>query len=455
MNALLAELDPDERARAAVGYITLPAARTYCAWLNAQTQTAERPRRYRLPTEDEWEHACRAGGSGRFAYGDDAEFVRFFANCNGSAPRWHLAGQHMPNWYGLFDLHGGLWEWTESQQAGLGQTAFVYRGGAFYSPAVRCRCAQRNYGSPDIADSYRGCVWCWSFSNDARSSMDHHRAGAVAGELRHGGSRPADRDQLCPDQPAPHALRGLADSRPRCHRCVGLLFHRAIAAGCHARHRFLDTVNDACPDALDLQILLYDRVNGDLPIGLDPDETVTDAPVVAGALRNVPACSVQPLETFTVVNWDTDDDTGRVKLAQATPIEQVLRATDFLGNADAVWEILNTDSTLAAEAPPAAAPGQPIRGQVVAPDGAPWEGVGVLVRTRWRSNLDLANPAADSGFGDPIDFTFTDADGNFSFTRPAGAYRVEVFADDLIFSPASADVEVPQTALVFIAEAIP
>jgi formylglycine-generating enzyme required for sulfatase activity len=38
----------------------------------------------------------------------------------------------------------------------LGQTAFVYRGGAFYSPAVRCRCAQRNYGSPDIADSYRG-----------------------------------------------------------------------------------------------------------------------------------------------------------------------------------------------------------------------------------------------------------------------------------------------------------
>jgi formylglycine-generating enzyme required for sulfatase activity/predicted Ser/Thr protein kinase len=156
MNALLAELDPDERARAAVGYITLPAARTYCAWLNAQTQTAERPRRYRLPTEDEWEHACRAGGSGRFAYGDDAEFVRFFANCNGSAPRWHLAGQHMPNWYGLFDLHGGLWEWTESQQAGLGQTAFVYRGGAFYSPAVRCRCAQRNYGSPDIADSYRG-----------------------------------------------------------------------------------------------------------------------------------------------------------------------------------------------------------------------------------------------------------------------------------------------------------
>jgi hypothetical protein len=228
-----------------------------------------------------------------------------------------------------------------------------------------------------------------------------------------------------------------------------------LPPGATARHRFLDTVNDACPDALDLQILLYDRVNGDLPIGLDPDETVTDAPVVAGALRNVPACSVQPLETFTVVNWDTDDDTGRVKLAQATPIEQVLRATDFLGNPDAVWEILNTDSTLAAEAPPAAAPGQPIRGRVVAPDGAPWEGVGVLVRTRWRSNLDLANPAADSGFGDPIDFTFTDADGNFSFTRPAGAYRVEVFADDLIFSPASADVEVPQTALVFIAEAIP
>jgi hypothetical protein len=133
----------------------------------------------------------------------------------------------------------------------------------------------------------------------------------------------------------------------------------------------------------------------------------------------------------------------------------VLRATDFLGNPDAVWEILNTDSTLAAEAPPAAAPGQPFAGgssPLTAPPGkasACWFAPAGAATWIWPTQPRTVVSAT------PIDFTFTDADGNFSFTRPAGAYRVEVFADDLIFSPASADVEVPQTALVFIAEAIP
>ena len=70
----------------------------------------------------------------------------------------------MPNWFGLHDMHGGLWEWTASRYppelaAAQGiehEELYVYRGGAYYSPAVRCRSAQRNYGAPDRAFDYTG-----------------------------------------------------------------------------------------------------------------------------------------------------------------------------------------------------------------------------------------------------------------------------------------------------------
>jgi hypothetical protein len=85
----------------------------------------------------------------------------------------------------------------------------------------------------------------------------------------------------------------------------------------------------------------------------------------------------------------------------------------------------------------------------------PWPDIGVLVRTRFRvrSTDDDPDNDPDAGFGEPIAVTFTDEDGGFEFARPPGAYRVEVFADNLVFLPASVDVEVPQTALLFIAEA--
>ena len=62
----------------------------------------------------------------------------------------------MPNWYGLFDMHGGLWEWTSSVIDSPEGPLPVHRGGAFYSPAVRCRSAQRNYGAGSVINAYRG-----------------------------------------------------------------------------------------------------------------------------------------------------------------------------------------------------------------------------------------------------------------------------------------------------------
>ena len=151
----------------AVGWISLETARRFCAWLSKRGGSATPPRRYRLPTEDEWEYACRAGSPDRFCFGGNADYAPFFAHCNGDESGGPVVARRMPNAFGLFDMHGGLWEWCDSpfppeyvtdpavtpeQKRNL----YVLRGGAYYSPAVRCRSAQRNYGDANTPGMYWG-----------------------------------------------------------------------------------------------------------------------------------------------------------------------------------------------------------------------------------------------------------------------------------------------------------
>ena len=149
----------------AVAWVSLEMARRYCEWLTSKGASASPPRRYRLPTEDEWEYACRAGNPGRFCFGDSAEYASFFASCNGDGGP--AVAQHMPNFNGLFDMHGGLWEWTNSRYppelmtdpavpANAKQNLYVLRGGAYYSPEKRCRSAQRNCCDASEPNRYWG-----------------------------------------------------------------------------------------------------------------------------------------------------------------------------------------------------------------------------------------------------------------------------------------------------------
>lgn len=120
---------------------------------------------FRLPTEAEWEYACRAGTSSRFSYGDDPSDSElgtsaWYVENSNSSP--HPVGQLEPNPWGLYDMHGNVWEWCydQWQYAYPGGKAKdflaredgwlrVARGGSWLYSASNCRSANRDDYGPN------------------------------------------------------------------------------------------------------------------------------------------------------------------------------------------------------------------------------------------------------------------------------------------------------------------
>ncbi len=107
---------------------------------------------YRLPTEDEWEYACRAGSISPYYFGDDQTRLGEYAWYNSnSAGKIHPVGQKKPNEWGLYDMAGNVWEWCSASVS----PGRVLRGGSWRMGAGDCRSAillfpPSNYCQKDV-----------------------------------------------------------------------------------------------------------------------------------------------------------------------------------------------------------------------------------------------------------------------------------------------------------------
>ncbi|MFO7908222.1 MAG: formylglycine-generating enzyme family protein [Pirellulaceae bacterium] len=154
-------------------------AANYISWKDAvafcERLSEEEGRTYRLPTEAEWEYACRAGTSTAYCFGDDPseldEYAWFHDNANDAGEEYaHEVAQKGANGFGLYDMHGNVWEWcadrygsdyygdspTEDPSGPTSGSARVCRGGSWNSLARRCRSANRYSVSPGYHYNYLG-----------------------------------------------------------------------------------------------------------------------------------------------------------------------------------------------------------------------------------------------------------------------------------------------------------
>jgi formylglycine-generating enzyme required for sulfatase activity len=136
-------------------------ATSFISKLNALPSEKSLDRLYRLPTEAEWEYACRAGTPTAYSFGEsESELGKYAWYNKNSGKGTHAVGQKLPNCWGLYDMHGNVWEWCADWYVDYPKTAVtdppspkvgslrVIRGGSWYHGATICRSSSRNGNSP-------------------------------------------------------------------------------------------------------------------------------------------------------------------------------------------------------------------------------------------------------------------------------------------------------------------
>ena len=132
--------------------------------------------RLSLPTEAQWEYACRAGTSGPYSGTGKLDDMGWYRQNSGGTT--HPVGEKQPNQFGLHDMHGNVWEWCEdrfsedfyssAEASGLdplcesGSENRVHRGGSWGNLARICRSAFRDLYDPSNRSNYLGLRPAWS-----------------------------------------------------------------------------------------------------------------------------------------------------------------------------------------------------------------------------------------------------------------------------------------------------
>ena len=134
-----------------------------CVEFTRRLNKLERTLKYRLPSEAQWENACRAGSTSRYSFGDDLSRIRSYAwtHEDGKDGSIHPVGLKEPNMWGIFDMHGNVWEWCmdrwhDNYEGAPGDDnpwmsgesgKYVRRGGSYKSKY--CASAHRKGSEPD------------------------------------------------------------------------------------------------------------------------------------------------------------------------------------------------------------------------------------------------------------------------------------------------------------------
>lgn len=197
-------------ARNPVECISWEDCQEFLTKLNEKTRLAEKVTglKAELPTEAQWEYACRAGSTSDYHHGDSEADLGEYAWYQGnSSNKTHPVGEKKPNAWGLYDMHGNLWEWchdlygpyesgdqTDPTGAPNG-TERVWRGGSWHYGAHLCRSADRSFH----------CV----------PSLRRNRCGArVALNFSNGATAPAASAAAAPTPTENHVLRSTPVPRP-------------------------------------------------------------------------------------------------------------------------------------------------------------------------------------------------------------------------------------------------